>query len=172
MLGRLLERTEYKVIQGDTNIAINKLCYDSRKVEKGDVFVCIKGAGFNAHDFVDDVVEKGAAALIVQEDVEVSSDVTVVKVENTRKALACMSAAYFDYPAEQLTTIGITGTKGKTTTTYMVKSVLDSVGIKTGLIGTIGAVYGDEIIKTTNTTPESFVIQEVFRKWLMPECSV
>ena len=164
MLGRLLERTEYKVIQGDTNIAINKLCYDSRKVEKGDVFVCIKGAGFNAHDFVDDVVEKGAAALIVQEDVNVPSDVTVVKVENTRKALACMSAAYFDYPAEQLTTIGITGTKGKTTTTYMVKSVLDSVGIKTGLIGTIGAVYGDEIIKTANTTPESYIIQEAFRK--------
>ncbi len=164
MLGRLLERTEYKVIQGDTNIAINKLCYDSRKVEKGDVFVCIKGAGFNAHDFVDDVVEKGAVAIVVQEDVNVPESVTLVKVENTRKALAYMSAAYFDYPAEQITTIGITGTKGKTTTTYMVKSVLDSVGIKTGLIGTIGAVYGDEIIKTTNTTPESFVIQEVFRK--------
>ena len=151
MLGRLLERTEYKVIQGDTNIAINKLCYDSRKVEKGDVLKKKKRDGFNAHDFVDDVVEKGAAAIVVQEDVNVPESVTLVKVENTRKALAYMSAAYFDYPAEQITTIGITGTKGKTTTTYMVKSVLDSVGIKTGLIGTIGAVYGDEIIKTTNS---------------------
>ena len=155
MLARLLERIEYKVIQGTTELQINKLCYDSRKVEKGDVFVCIKGAGFDAHDFAAEVAEKGAAAIIVQDDIDVPDSVTVVKVDNTRKALAYMSAAYFDYPAEQITTIGITGTKGKTTTTYMVRSVLESVGIKTGLIGTIETIIGDERVKAVNTTPES-----------------
>ena len=97
MLGRLLERIEYKVVQGQTDIEINTLQYDSRKVTEGDVFVCIKGAGFDAHDFAGDVVEKGAVALIVQDDVDVPENVTVVKVDNTRKALAYMSAAYYNW---------------------------------------------------------------------------
>ena len=108
--------------------------YDSRKVEKGSVFVCISGSVRDAHDFIPDVVAKGAAAVIVEKDVELQEGVTYIKVANSRLALACMSAAYFDHPARKLKTIGITGTKGKTTTTYMVKSILESAGIKTGLI--------------------------------------
>ena len=143
---------------------------DSRKVEKGDVFVCIKGAGFDGHKFINDVAEKGAAAVVVMEDVEAPDGVTVIRVEDTRYALACMSAAYFGYPAEKLTTIGITGTKGKTTTTYMVRQVLESVGIKTGLIGTIETIIGDEVIPAKNTTPESFVVQETFAKMVEQGC--
>lgn len=155
---------EYNVAQGNADTCISTLVYDSRKVEKDSVFVCISGSIRDAHDFIPDVVEKGAAAVIVEKDVKVREDVTVIRVENTRYALACMAAAYFGYPAEQLKTIGITGTKGKTTTTYMVKSILESSGIKTGLIGTIEILYGDTRIPAKNTTPESYEVQEYFRQ--------
>jgi UDP-N-acetylmuramoyl-L-alanyl-D-glutamate--2,6-diaminopimelate ligase len=109
-------------------------------------------------------VEKGAAAVIVEREVPVPDGVTVVKVENSRLALACMSAAYFDYPAKKLKTIGITGTKGKTTTTYMVKSILEASGIRTGLIGTIESIVGEKTVPAANTTPESYRVQELFHE--------
>lgn len=170
ILKDLLEKLEYTVLSGNDCIEIRHLVNDSRKVEKGDVFVCIKGAGFDGHKFINDVAEKGAVAVVVMEDVEAPDGVTVIRVEDTRYALACMSAAYFGYPAEKLTTIGITGTKGKTTTTYMVRQVLESVGIKTGLIGTIETIIGDEVIPAKNTTPESFVVQETFAKMVEQGC--
>lgn len=171
ILKDLLEKLEYTVLSGNDCIEIRHLVNDSRKVEKGDVFVCIKGAGFDGHKFINDVAGKGAAAVVVMEDVEIADGVTVIRVEDTRYALACMSAAYFGYPAEKLTTIGITGTKGKTTTTYMVRQVLESVGIKTGLIGTIETIIGEEVIPAKNTTPESFVVQETFAKMVEQGCN-
>lgn len=170
ILKKLLEKLDYTVLSGNDCIHIHHLVNDSRKVGMEDVFVCIKGAGFDGHKFVNDVAGKGAAAVVVMEEVEVPENVTVIQVEDTRYALACMSAAYFGYPAEKLTTIGITGTKGKTTTTYMVRQVLESVGIKTGLIGTIETVVGDEIIPAKNTTPESYVVQETFAKMVEQGC--
>lgn len=161
-IAKLLEKLEYELVAGNLDTEITTLVYDSRKVEKGSVFVCISGTVRDAHDFIPDVVEKGAAAVIVEKDVTVPEGVTVVKVADSRLALACMSAAYFDYPSKKLKTIGITGTKGKTTTTYMVKSILESAGIKTGLIGTIETIIGDEHIPSANTTPESYVVQEYF----------
>ena len=160
----LLERMEYRVLQGDTDKEVSTLVYDSRKVEKDSVFVCISGSVRDAHEFIPEVVEKGASAVIVEKDVTVADGVTVIRVENTRLALACMSAAYFGHPAEKLKTIGITGTKGKTTTTYMVKSILESSGIKTGLIGTIEIIIGDKQIPAKNTTPESYEVQEYFHE--------
>ncbi len=159
---KLLEKMEYNLLSGDLDTEISTLVYDSRKVEKGSVFVCISGSVRDAHEFIPDVIAKGAAAIIVEKDVAITEGVTYIKVDNTRLALACMSAAYFDYPAEKLKTIGITGTKGKTTTTYMVKSILDSSGIKTGLIGTIESICGEERIPAANTTPESYRVQELF----------
>ena len=159
---KLLEKMEYNLLSGDLDTEISTLVYDSRKVEKGSVFVCISGSLRDAHEFIPDVIAKGAAAIIVEKDVATTEGVTYIKVDNTRLALACMSAAYFDYPAEKLKTIGITGTKGKTTTTYMVKSILDSSGIKTGLIGTIESICGEERIPAANTTPESYRVQELF----------
>ena len=163
-IAKLLENLEYELVAGSLNTEITTLVYDSRKVEKGSVFVCISGTVRDAHDFIPDVVEKGAAAVIVEKDVTVPDGVTVVKVADSRLALACMSAAYFDYPSKKLKTIGITGTKGKTTTTYMVKSILESAGIKTGLIGTIETIIGDEHIPSANTTPESYVVQDYFHR--------
>ena len=136
-LNKLLERLEYEVVQGSDSAEVTTLVNDSRRVEPGSVFVCISGAVSDGHKFAADVAEKGAAALVVEKDVEVPENVTVIRVPDTRYALALMSAAYFGYPAEKLKIIGITGTKGKTTTTYMIKSILDSVGHKVGLIGTI-----------------------------------
>lgn len=170
LLKDMLEKLDYVIVNGSVDIEIEKLVMDSRKTERGDVFVCISGAVRDAHDFLPDVIEKGAAAVIVERDVKVSGDVTVVKVKSTRYALACMSAAYFGYPAKKLKTIGITGTKGKTTTTYMVRSVLEGVGIKTGLIGTIETIIGDTRIPSENTTPESFAVQEYFAKMVEEGC--
>ena len=119
-LAKLLEKLSYEVKQGSTDTEITTLVYDSRKVEKGSVFVCISGSMRDAHEFIPDVVAKGASAVIVEKEVEVPEGVTVIRTEDNRNALACMAAAYFDYPAEKLKTIGITGTKGKTTTTYMI----------------------------------------------------
>ncbi|MCM1105620.1 MAG: UDP-N-acetylmuramoyl-L-alanyl-D-glutamate--2,6-diaminopimelate ligase [Blautia sp.] len=161
-VGQLLKDLDYELMAGSADTEITTLVYDSRKVEKGSVFVCIAGTVRDAHDFIPEVVQKGAAAVIVERDMECIPGVTYVKVENGRLALACMSAAYFGYPARKLKTIGITGTKGKTTTTYMVKSILETAGIKTGLIGTIESIVGGERIPTAITTPESYRVQELF----------
>ena len=163
-LSQLLERMEYEIVQGSADAEISTLVYDSRKVEKDSAFVCISGSVRDAHEFIPDVVKAGAAVVVVEKDVKVDEHVTVVKVENTRLALACMSAAYFGHPAEKLKTIGITGTKGKTTTTYMIKSILEASGIKTGLIGTIEIIIGDKHISAKNTTPESYAVQEYFHE--------
>jgi len=175
ILKNLLEKLEYEVLHGTDEMPITTLVYDSRKVEQGSVFVCISGTVRDGHDFINEVVDKGTCAVIVEKDldklnIEKLDQLTVVKVADTRVALAYMSAAYFGYPAEQLKTIGITGTKGKTTTAYMVRSILENSGIKTGLIGTIEAIIGNTKIPANNTTPESYVVQEYFRKMVDAGC--
>ena len=169
-LNQLLEHLEYQVAQGSDEIEVTTLINDSRKVEKGSVFVCISGAVSDGHKYIPDVAEKGAAAVVVERDVEAPENMTVIRVEDTRYALALMSAAYFGYPAEKLKVIGITGTKGKTTTTYMIKSILDSVGYKVGLIGTIEAIIGEKRIPAANTTPESYTIQQYFAQMVEEGC--
>lgn len=172
-LADLLNNVDYEVLSGSDDKEVNNLVYDSRKVKSGDVFVCISGARRDAHDFVGQVVENGASAVIVEKDINfdnINSDTAVVKVKSTRYALACMAAAYFDHPAEKLVTIGVTGTKGKTTTVYMIRSVLENAGIKTGLIGTVETIIGDTAIPSSNTTPESYVVQESFAKMVEDGC--
>ena len=169
-LTRLLERLKYEIVQGSDDIEVTTLINDSRNISEGSVFVCIVGANFDGHAYVADVAAKGAVAVIVQKEVEAPEGITVVKVEDTRYALALMSAAYFGYPAEKLNVIGVTGTKGKTTTTYMIKSILDGVGHKVGLIGTIESIIGDEVIPASHTTPESYTIQEYFARMVEAGC--
>ena len=166
----LLERLEYEVRQGSDEIEITELVYDSRKVTEGSVFVCISGAVSDGHTYAEEVAKKGVAALITEKDVDVPKDVAVIRVKDTRYALALMSAAYFGYPAERLKVIGITGTKGKTTTTYMVKSILEGVGHKVGLIGTIEALIGEKSVPANNTTPESYTIHQYFAEMLEAGC--
>lgn len=177
VLKQLLERLTYEVVQGSDEQEVSTLVYDSCKVEAGSVFVCISGAAFDGHRFIADVAAKGAAAVVVERSVaqlevpeEALQGLTVIRVKDTRYALALMSAAYFGYPAEKLKVIGITGTKGKTTTTYMIKSILDDVGYKVGLIGTIEAIIGEKHIPAANTTPESYTIHEYFAEMAEAGC--
>ena len=169
-LSKLLERITYTVVQGSIDTEITSVINDSRKAAPGCLFFCIKGASSDGHSYAGDVAEKGAAALIVSDDVDVPENVTVIKVEDTRYAMALVSAAWFDYPAEKLSVIGVTGTKGKTTTTYMVRSILETAGIKTGLIGTIETIIGEERIPSVNTTPESLTLQEYFSRMVAEGC--
>ena len=169
-LTQLLERLEYEVSQGSDEISVTELINDSRRVTEGSVFVCISGAVSDGHAYAGEVAKKGAAALVVEKDVEVPENVTVIRVADTRYALALMSAAYFGYPAEKLKVIGITGTKGKTTTTYMVKSILEGVGHKVGLIGTIEALIGEKSVPANNPTPESYTIHQYFAEMVEAGC--
>ena len=169
-LNRLLEGMDYQVVQGKTELEITGLVYDSRKVSKGCLFVCIKGAAADGHAYIHEVAEKGAAAVLVQEEVTAPDSLTVIKVDDTRYGLALASAAWFHHPAEKLKVIGVTGTKGKTTTTYMVKSILERAGYKVGLIGTIEAIIGEKTIPANNTTPESYIVQDYFHQMAEEGC--
>lgn len=163
----LLEKLEYECIQGSTDVEVCAVENDSRRVTPGSLFICIEGANFDGHQYAADVVGRGARVLVVSKDVDGASlgeDVTVIRVENTRYAMAFISAAWFGHPAEKLKVIGITGTKGKTTTTYLVKSILEHAGIRCGLVGTIETIIGDTATPAANTTPESYILQETFAK--------
>ena len=162
----LVKDFEYEVINGDINREISTLVSDNRKLTKDCVFVCIEGANFDGHGVVNDAFKCNAAAVIVMKNVGVPENINtaVIKVKDTREALALASAAYFSYPTKEIKVIGVTGTKGKTTTTYLIKSILENAGYKVGLIGTIETIIGDEHIPSKNTTPESYVLQETFRK--------
>lgn len=163
-LSEFLTELEYEVVQGSVDCEISTLVTDNRKVEKNSLFVCISGANFDGHSVASAVAAAGAAAVVVEKDVEVPEGITVIKVSSTRYALAYLAAAYYGHPAKQLKVIGITGTKGKTTTTYLIKSILEHAGYSVGLIGTIEVIIGDEHIHAVNTTPESITIQEYFRR--------
>lgn len=171
-LAALLERLDYECKIGSINVEVNAVINDSRKVKDGSMFICIRGAVVDGHSFIEEVVEAGASVLVVEQEIVVPAGVTVIQVADTRYAMALISAAFFGYPAETLKVIGVTGTKGKTTTTYMVKSILENAGYKVGLIGTIEAIIGDRVIKAANTTPESFTVQQYFREMLDAKCQV
>ena len=168
----LVEKLEYEVLQGSPEGEISELVYDTRKVTKDAMFVCIVGTAFDSHEKAAEVAAAGAKVLIVSKEVEVPENVTVIKVADTRYALSLISAAYFDYPADTLKVIGITGTKGKTTTTFMIKSILENAGYKVGLIGTIETIIGDKHIPANNTTPESYIVQQYFAEMLKAGCEV
>lgn len=169
-LAKLLERVEYECISGSLDVDVKDVVNDSRKAGPGSLFFCIKGAVKDGHEFAAEVVKKGASVLVVSEEVAVPQQVTVIKVKDGRYAMAMISAAYYDYPAEKLKVIGITGTKGKTTTTYMIKSILEAAGYKVGLIGTIEAIIGEQHIPAANTTPESLTIQQYFSQMVREGC--
>ncbi len=171
-LKELLADLVYECIRGTEEIEVTEVVYDSRKVTQGSLFICISGANVDGHDFAAQVVEAGARVLLVQKEVELpaQAEVTVIRVADTRYAMAFVSAAYFGHPAKRLQVIGITGTKGKTTTTYLVKNILEQAGRKVGLIGTIEVIIGDTHIHANNTTPESYLVQQYFKQMADAGC--
>lgn len=170
-LRQLLEGLEYEQIQGDVEQDVTGVVYDSRKVVDGSVFICIKGTKTDSHDFAIECVKSGARALIVEQQVlNIPEYVTVIRVANSRTAMAGLAAAWFEYPITKMISIGVTGTKGKTTTTYMIKSILEAAGKKVGLIGTAGVMIGDDLFPTINTTPESYQLHEYFAQMVNAGC--
>ena len=159
----LIAKFNYRQIVGDAGVEISGLTYDSRKVKSGDLFFCIKGFKVDGHSFACKACEMGAAAIVVEE-IQPDLSVAQIVVDNTRYAMAHLSSAFFGNPTQKLKLIGITGTNGKTTTSFMVESILRSAGYKTGLIGTIEYRIIDEKIPVDRTTPESLDLQRLFAK--------
>lgn len=155
------------------DLMIDDIIYNTNNVKENTVFVCLKGANFDSHDekVISNVINNGAKIVVVERDVDLdkikselkdNKEYEIIKVDNTRKALSLLSINFFRKPLNKLTLIGITGTKGKTTTSYMIKNILEKAGHKVGIIGTIGYVKNNEVIKTDNTTPESYLLQKYF----------
>lgn len=161
LLKDLLSGLQYSC-SGPLDVEIEDVVYDSRKVHKGSLFICLCGSSVDSHTFAGAAAAAGAVAVLAQKPVECAGAVLVL-VDDTRIAMAQVAAAWFHHPAKEMTVVGITGTKGKTTTSYMIRSILEAGGIKTGVIGTIGAVFGDTVIQTNNTTPESYDVQKYLR---------
>lgn len=170
----LLKELSYECIRGNIDREITEVVYDSRKISEGSLFICISGYNVDGHSFAGEAAEKKAAAIVVEKDVALpkDSDITVIKVEDTRYAMAFIAAAYFGHPADRLKVIGITGTKGKTTTTYLIKSILERAGYKVGLVGTIETIIGERHIPANNTTPESFLLQKYFKEMEEAGCEI
>ncbi|MCR4789300.1 MAG: UDP-N-acetylmuramoyl-L-alanyl-D-glutamate--2,6-diaminopimelate ligase [Lachnospiraceae bacterium] len=169
----LMEKLDYSIILGSPSGSVSEVVIDSRKVSKYCLFICIEGFKFDAHSVAADVIAAGASALVIGKDLSEEAmdlarknNVTLIRVDDTRYAMAFISAAFYGHPADSLKVIGITGTKGKTTTSYLVKNALEEAGVKTGLIGSIETIIGDEHIPSINTTPESFLLQSYFKRML------
>ena len=169
-LKELIRDFDHKVLRGGTDIEITEVVYDSRKITKGCLYVCVKGANFDGHSAALEASKSGAAALLCEHDVETDTDTTVICVDDTRYAMAHVAAAYNGYPSRKMKMIGITGTKGKTTTTYLIRSILENAGYKVGLIGTIEVIIGDTHIPAKNTTPESYVLQDYLKRMSDENC--
>lgn len=164
-LKEILNGIEYTLVKGQTNLNINNIQYDSRKVEQGDIFFCITGFSTDGHKFIPSALEKGASVIVCEREIEnVPDNCTVIKVEDGRKALAKAASNFYKNPSKHIKLIGITGTNGKTTSAFMIKSILEEAGYKVGLIGTIANFIGDKKLHTERTTPESLELHELFRK--------
>jgi UDP-N-acetylmuramoyl-L-alanyl-D-glutamate--2,6-diaminopimelate ligase len=158
----LVKGLEILDVKGDLDIDITNVAYDSRKAKAGSLFVCIDGTKVDGHSFIPDALENGTRAFLVEKDVEVPEGVAVIKIRSARFALAYVSDAFYDHPSGKFNLVGVTGTKGKTTMSYMIKSILEAAGQKIGLIGTVEKLIGNEVLYAARTTPESHDLQSMF----------
>ena len=164
ILQYLLEEMPLVKVVGNTNVKINKIEYDSKKIMLGDIFVAIKGYSDDGNKYIEEAIKNGAVSIILAADEKFeNSSVTLVFVENIRVALGILASRYYDYPSKKLKLIGITGTKGKTTTAYMIRDILLASGKKTGMIGTIYITYADVVIESERTSPESLELHKLFK---------
>lgn len=157
-------------IKGDPELEIKSIANHSQEVKPNSLFIAIKGYDFDGHQFVEEAIQKGAVAIMLDisadlKSIKLPKDITVILTDNTREALAKAACNFYKHPSRHFQLIGVTGTKGKTTTTYMIKSILEKAGYKVGLIGTIANYIGEDKISESNrTTPESLELQELFYK--------
>lgn len=163
-LNVILNSIDYEIVKGNIDVNVSDICYDSRKVKEGSLFVCLVGSSSDGHDYIEMAINNGASVIVVEKDIVIDSDITVIKVSNTRRILSRLAINYYGNPSSDLIMIGITGTKGKTTTASMIKNILEEDGKSVGLIGTLGVIFNDKYYGTVNTTPESLDIQKYLRE--------
>jgi UDP-N-acetylmuramyl-tripeptide synthetase len=163
LLTDLINRIEAHKVIGSPKVRIKGLTYDSRRVVPGDLFICLPGAKVDGHDFAQQALEHGAVAIIAERELPLG-DITQIIVSDSRKTMAKLSAIFYNYPSNRLRLIGITGTNGKTTTTYLIKAILEEAGYGVGLIGTIQSLIGQRVIPVKNTTPESLDLQNLLHQ--------
>lgn len=162
-LKELIQNINPRRIIGDLNIEIKKIAYDSRQVEEDSLFICIEGFKTDGHNFIKKAIQNGAVAIMVEKELEEYPEgISIVEVADSRETMAYLAATFFNNPLEKLELIGVTGTNGKTTTTYLIKAMLDNVGKAAGLIGTIKNIVGEKTLPTTRTTPESLDLYALF----------
>lgn len=175
ILSEILEGIEEVEVKGDINFDVNEIRCDSRLVSEGNMFVAIVGFKTDGHEYIDKAIEAGAKVIAVQKDHfdgKVPNCATLVIADDTRKLLALSACNFYHHPSREFKLVGITGTKGKTTTSYMIKKIMEKAGKKVGLIGTIANMIGDDEIEATRTTPESIDLQRLFRKMADEKCDV
>lgn len=163
-LEEIVKNYSFNLIKGDLTIEITGIENDSRKIQKGNLFIAEKGFTVDGHNYIDKAIENGALAVVVEKEIDVKEDITVIKVEDTIDAMAKFSGVFHNEPWNNINMIGITGTNGKTSTTYFIKSILNEGNIKVGIIGTIGAIVGDKQLALENTTPNALVIHDLLSK--------
>ena len=161
LLSQLLASIDTEAVIGRTDIEIQDVSYDSRTVTAGTLFICLDGARVDGHAYAQKAAEAGAVAIVAQKDIEVAEGITVIRVTDTRAAMQAIVPSFFDYPSRKLRMIGVTGTNGKTTSTYVLRSILQKAGYRVGVIGTIQIMIEDEIIPINNTTPDVIDLQKI-----------
>ncbi len=167
-LQELLQGVAAEYCGADAALTVREVRYDSREVQPGDLFVAIRGYETDGHQYIDKALAQGAAAIVCE---EARAGVPAVIVQNSRAALADIAANRFGHPAQGMTMIGVTGTNGKTTTTYLIKHILEAQGHKVGLIGTNQNLVGDEVVETERTTPESYELHALFARMRDAGCT-
>ncbi len=188
LLSSLLKQISYESVRGDEGMEIADICYHSGKVRESSLFICIKGQNTDGHDYVEDALRNGAKAVVMQNARRKTAEMLWTKyrlnkteghpeeglclilVKDTRTALAELSAAFFDFPARKMRMIGITGTKGKTTTAYMIRQMLRGAGYRVGMIGTIVTDNGCVEKEAIHTTPEAYDLQKLFAEMVKNGC--
>lgn len=163
-LGKLIDGIDVLKVDGSGTIDIKGIAYDSRTVEPGFLFVAVPGFKTDGHNYVRQAVEAGAPAVMVEREVDLPAGIARVLVKNTRQALARVASVFYNHPSEELRMIGVTGTNGKTTTTYLISSIYREAGEKVGVIGTIANYIGDRKLDVSHTTPESADLQKLLRE--------
>lgn len=161
LLKQLLEAVEPLTANGNLEINIESICYDSRQAQPGSLFVAVQGYKTDGHQYINNAVASGAVAVVLEKEVTVPSDITVVKVADSRKALALLADKFYKHPSKSLTMVGVTGTNGKTTTTHLIAAIWRKLGIRPGVIGTIHNLIGEKVLPVNNTTPESLDLQKI-----------
>jgi UDP-N-acetylmuramoyl-L-alanyl-D-glutamate--2,6-diaminopimelate ligase len=163
-LAALIRSLEVKEVRGAMDLDIRDITYNSRLVKEGDLFVALKGEKLDGHDFIRESISRGARAVICEQFPPIVADIPLIAVQDSHRALALVSAAFFNHPSREMTLVGITGTSGKTTTAYLIESIMKAAGKAVGVIGTINYRLNGKVRPAPTTTPQSYDLQQLLRE--------